>query len=213
MKFDVKTTIIISLIIAIIVLSTCNSCKETSYQKKIAKLEQDCKAGSIVTKSDTVYMHDTMRAIIERPVPYEVTNGNGFTITPIENDTIYLESYADTCNDYFTQRKYRDTTKTQYGNIITEETVSQNKLQSKTVRPFFSIPTITNTITETKIEQRAILYLGIDGYGDRYGLNGAGVSLFLKTKKSLGYEIGTYFNQHNSINFRGSIKIPLSLKK
>lgn len=199
----IKTALIVVLSIIIVLLTTCNSCNK----------KEDSGQPIIKTKSDTVYRIDTMITVIRNPVPYEVTK----TEKKIEwkFDTLFIEGLPTDIDslvqDYFATRKYDTTIKTDYGELQLKQTVSENKLLTDTIIPSFTIPTITHTITETKTEQKAILYLGVDGYANNKTLNGGGVSLMLKTKRSLAYELGTYWNEQTKINYRASIKIPLSL--
>lgn len=209
MRLDIKTALIILLAIAIVVLSTCNSCKLNSYVEKIAELE----AGALPSvKSDTVYHIDTVKTVVDNPIPYETVRTD-YKIDWVF-DTLYIEGvdtiYVDTLvGRHYATNKYSDTAKVEHGYIVSEETVSENKITQKSIKPFLTIPTITNTITRT--EQKAILYFGIDAFANENGLNGGGLSLMFKSKKTLAYELGAYWNDQNKINYRAGLKFPLTL--
>lgn len=215
MKLEIKTTIIIALTIAVIILSTCNSCRESSYKRKIAKLEQGYKTGSVKLKSDTVFKTDTMRAIIDNPVPYEVTKTEKvidwhFDTLRIENIPVDIDSLVQ---DYLATRKYDTTITTDYGEIQLKQVVTENKLTTDTIIPTLKIPTITNTITEVRIEKRGIVYLGFDAYGNKKEwINGAGFSVQYKSPNALAYEIALKLDS-TGVGGRASIKFPLSFRK
>ena len=50
--------------------------------------------------------------------------------------------------DYYAKVFYRDTSKTKYGNVIIEDTVTRNRIAARRVLTDFKIPEITKTITE-----------------------------------------------------------------
>jgi hypothetical protein len=210
-KLDVKTTLIVALSIVIALLSTCHSCVVKKYEKQIAELQKG--SGSSTSKSDTVYKIDSVKTVILNPVPYETVRKE--YKVDYKFDTLYIEGidtvYVDTLvARHYAVNKYSDVTKLEHGYIISEETISQNKIVSKTIRPFITIPTITNTITKT--EYKGVLYLGIDAYGNsREIINGAGVSLLYKSPRALAYEVGAYWNSFNQTNYKAGIKFPLTL--
>lgn len=213
MRFDIKTTLIIALAIVIVVLSTCNSCKLNSYVKKIAELEAGAKPS---VKHDTFYHYDTVKTTVDNPIPYETVR----TEYAIDwrFDTLYIEGvdtvYVDTLvGRYYATNKYSDTARVEHGYIVSEETVSRNKITSKTIKPFLTIPVITNTITQP-LKQKGEFYLSIDAYGNKNrGLTGAGFSGMYNTPKSLAYELGAYFDSTSTINYKFSIKLPLFRKR
>lgn len=212
-NIDVKTILIIALALAVAILSTCNSCNEKRYQKKLAQLENGTGKSSdtvVITKIDSV------KTVIDNPVPYEVVKTQ-YKIHLLF-DTLYIEGvdtvYIDTLvGRHYAINKYSDTTKVEHGYIVSNETVSQNKITSKSIQPFLSIPTttITNTVTEKK---RGQFFLSIDAYGNqKRGLTGAGFSGMWKSPNALAYEVGTYFDSTRLMNYKASIKFPITFKK
>lgn len=215
-NIDVKTVLIIALAIAVAVLSTCNSCNEKRYQKKIEQLQAGTGKSSdtvVVTKIDSV------KTIIDNPIPYETVK-----YIPKVNwkfDTLYIEYagiidtvYIDTLvSRHYAVNKYSDTTKVEHGYIVSNETVSQNRITAKSIQPFLSIPTttITNTVAAKK---RGQFFLSIDAYGNQQrGLTGAGFSGMYKSPNALAYEVGTYFDSTRLMNYKASIKFPITFKK
>lgn len=209
MRLDIKTTIIALLLIVIILLTTCNSCQQKAYEKKIAKLE-----GGYKSKSDTVYQKTTDTFKLDNPIAYKVEVPK--LVTHLKFDTIYIEGidtvFVDTLvGRHYATNFYKNTFKTKYGDITAFDTVTRNKLTGQSIVENLNIPIVTNTVT--KVEQRGILYFGIDAYGNKKELlNGAGVSLMYKTPRTLSYEIGVMWNSQNQINYRVGLKFPLTLK-
>jgi hypothetical protein len=184
MRLDIKTSIIIALVIAIFCLTTCNSCQQKNYEKKIAKLEADCSGeNKSEKKSDTTYNIDSVTVILGGSIPIEVKKPEKEIVWKF--DTLYVEGEVvdnhELAEDYFSERAYADTTHLQYGYVVTSESISENRRKSFSIKPVIIVPTITNTNTITKTEYRSALYLGIDGFWNKNGLHSAGVSAMFKT--------------------------------
>lgn len=214
---DVRTTIIVCLSVALILLSTCKSCEVNRYKKQIAKLEKDCgeaKSKTTTFKSDTTHKKDTVRIAFDNPIPYKVEVPK--FVTKLQFDTLYLEGidtvYLDTLvGRHYSTNYYSNSFKTKYGNIKVMDTVSQNKLLGSSIQENLSIPIVTNTIT--KEVNRTQLYLGIDAYGSKNDpLSGAGVSALLKNKSGLGYKVGAFFNKDKQVFYNAGLYFLIKLK-
>jgi len=213
--FDVKTTIIAALLVAIIVLSTCNSCKQRTIDKLRAESEQPILVPQNTVVRDTIPVHDTVARYVPKPIAYIPNNYiDANSIDPIvilRIDTFY--SPVDTANilkDYFATRYYSDPIKTDYGTITINDSISQNRIKSRSAQLDLKIPETTIIRTQKK---KAALYFALDGYGNKNEIiNGAGVGLMYQSPRTLNYEVGTYFTSQQNINFRASIKFPLTKK-
>jgi hypothetical protein len=230
MRLDIKTTLIIALAIAVAVLSTCRSCEQKRYEKKIAELQSDNfgleHAGLTEIERDTITEYITDSVVIEKPTLISEVRVDSFIqFEQLPSDTgaiaaIYLRRMKDMqdkfnkqLTPFLTLKNYQDTLRFKNGNgyVVTKSAVHRNNLVRQTIISD-SIPqtTITNTITNTV--QRAQLFLGIDAYGEGTKLSGAGFSAMFKSKRALAYEYGAWFDWKNQINHRLSIKFPLKLK-
>lgn len=142
-------------------------------------------------KRDTVYKDTTIYKETYVPKPY-----------PVKGDTEYVEipKNVDTTailKDYFAKIQYRDTINYEtFGNIIINDVISQNRIQSRT--PIFNLklPTITETLIVKELPKNQIYFGGGLGIDKVNFLNQAKAGLLWKTKqdKILGLHLGTSFN-------------------
>lgn len=214
MQFRVSTILLVLALIAICVLATCNGC----LQGKIDKLKSNPTKETVKKTTDTVMKHDTTILFDHAPIPYQ-TETPRLAIQKVHDtlriegvDTIFVDTLAAR---YYATNYYRKDFKTQYGKVTTFDTVSRNKVIGSSTVPRFDIPEVTNTVTVTKTEvkHKAALYAGIDAYGSQKEfLSGAGLSLMYQSPRSLNWEIGSYFTSQQNLNFRISVKFPLTKK-
>lgn len=226
MRIDIKTTIILLLTIAVIVLSTCNSCKQKKIDKLTTQLEQ-CKSNdqSGTINTDTVYIHDTVSFYDHAPIPTQ-TEPPQMAIKRVF-DTLYIQGigevdtvYVDTLiNRFYSTNFYSKKYEHKYGTITTFDTTSQNKLLGSGLNIDLSLPIVTKTEYRPS-KQKALFYIGIDAYGNKKDLlNGAGGNFTYLSKRALGYQIAAYFNDqiftpdpNTRFNFRATILFPLNKK-
>lgn len=144
-------------------------------------------------KSDTVRIsvHDTAR--IDRPVPYEVVKeGKPYPVEVIDTVFDMVREHIDTfaiVQDYFVQRKYSDTARTKYGNMIVSNTVTQNKLFSQAILTNFSIPEVHSVIAAPLKNQ---FFVGFN-VGSNGSTLGFGPSVLLRTKTEAIYGLGASY--------------------
>lgn len=161
------------------------------YIVYLHECSKPCKSVEIpVIKTDTIILHQ--RDTTNWYVPKLDTILFPKPDTIINMDTVYLESFVkiDTLSilkDFFAKKYYKDTSHFEYGNLVIEDTISQNKIISRRLFSDFQIPKITKNVISYKNPKFAI---GVQvGYGFINGkLNpyfGAGIqyNLFnIKTK-------------------------------
>lgn len=148
--------------------------------------KQDCE-NKVTTRviRDTTYV--TQRDTIARYVP-KITS----VIEPVHivfRDTLLNYKDVDTAailRDYFYTRYYEDSTLVKYGKVIVKDSVSKNRIISRSWVTDFKIPVIKETITEQKKNQ---VYAGFSGLFGQTAI-GAEINFTLKTKKDKQYEIG-----------------------
>jgi hypothetical protein len=214
MRLEIKTTIILLLLLAVIVLSTCKGC----LQKKYDKLKTDCASQTerIITKHDTVIIHEQATFVDHAPIPIKTDNPKvtvrwHFDTLYVENfnnitDTIFVDTLV---SYYYATNYYKKNFQSQYGTFTTFDTVNRNGLVGNGLAVDLSIPSTTKTVYKSK----AALYFGIDVYGNKSEpINGAGFSMMYQSPKALNYQVGAYFTSEQSLNFRGSILFPLTKK-
>lgn len=153
-----------ALLLALIVaVATCNC-----NGRKMRQLQKDCAVVKTVVKRDTAYLHDTVKVKIYVPQPYKVVierKGENVytTLERVKNvDTAAL------LKDYYATRFYSDTLKTKYGNIPLNDTISENRIAGRSWKADFTIPVVTNTVTNTVLKNRPPKRFGLGlqiGYG------------------------------------------------
>jgi hypothetical protein len=115
---------------------------------------------------------------------------------------------------YFQTNKYSDTLKLKYGYVVSNETVTQNRLFNKELIPYLNIPEVTTTITNTVEEKkRNMVLFGVRAGQDfSYNLYG-GVALKLRLKSDV--EFGVNYNlSAGGLTSKGiEFDVPIKLKK
>ena len=140
-----KLIIAAAFIILIAVVCTCNRCW-IPHQPEV--------------RTDTVYIsvkdstnwHRPNITVIEGgQIPTEKTTYKVRVDSFIAYEKVYVPVKIDTAailTDYYAKVFYRDTSKTKYGSVIIEDSVTQNRIAARRVLTDFKIPEITKTITE-----------------------------------------------------------------
>lgn len=171
--------------------------------------------GVIPGKADTVYL-TTTDTIQGKPLPVAIIKKQAATYLP---DTGHQPSHICPA-DYYEygcswQSIYSDTTKTAYGNIVIEDTISNNLIQHRKVITNLSIPQITrvDTVHKNIYPKTAQVYLGIDAIGaSRQQLFGVGPSISFKTKKEKIITATAFFTRNGWV-YQAGYKWKLSLFK
>jgi hypothetical protein len=145
-------------------------------------------------KKDTVVIEtvkwDTLRIPEITYVPKWRTKYVHDTI-PADVDT------TEILKDYFAEYFYSDTLKLDsLGNIVINDTISQNKIISRNPKYNIAIPTITKETIITEYINRRELYYGFGVQGNATQLNFLGADLMYKTKKNTAYGLSVGINQN-----------------
>src|SRR5215211_7535525 len=109
-------------------------------------------------------------------------------------------------SDYYAVRIYNDTSRIKYGNVITFDTVSMNKIIGRRIDFDLKIPEIKETIFVPE-KKKTKLFFGINTqfYGNRY--NASGISLLLENKKRRTiYEVGAMLDKYSQHLYQASVK-------
>jgi hypothetical protein len=172
-------------------------------------------------KSDTTILVDTQWSVHDTTI-YKKLKGKTLhdtipTAPEYIADTNYpklLAQYNSILKKYMALVEVKDTIKLDtIGYVTIIDTINQNDIKGRSIKPHYKIPTITNTITIEHYEKpKAHLY-----YGGGINLNqtfapiGLYTGLILKTKKDqlLGLNIGTGTNGGITYGFTSYWKIKL----
>lgn len=161
-----KLIIALALFILIAFVATCNKCWVGPAPE---------------VKTDTVYVHVKDSTAWYRPEVSVIVGGQiPGKPQPARVDSFIVyekvpEYRVDTVlvlNDFYSKVYYSDTTKTKYGNIVVQDTVTQNRIAARRVLTDFKIPEITKTIVP-KDKRWGI------GFQAGYGINNSKLSPYL----------------------------------
>jgi len=174
-KFNTQWFSVFIILVLVILLVLQRSCTKPSINDHPI----------IVTTIDTLLVPGK-DSIVYKPKPYKV----------IYRDTIEIPSKVDTSailKDYFAKVSYNDTIKVgEYGYILLQDTITENRIASRQKIDKFSIPVITTTTTITNPPLKTTqLYIGPEIAGNAtYPINYFGGNIVLKTKQDQMYNAG-----------------------
>jgi len=115
-----------------------------------------------------------------------------------EHDTIpRMIDTGAILKDYYSKYYYSDTIEIDtIGNIVINDTITQNKIFARTPKVSIAIPTITKEITINNYINNRELYYGFGVQGNTSGLNFLGGDLLYRTKKKTAYGLSVGINQN-----------------
>ena len=204
-KLDLKTLLIIGLIVVILLMRACSGDGDTTKPETIKVNGR--KYEVLDRKVDTVYIpKDT---IVYRP---------GETI--YKDKPIYIEipSNVDSSavvRDYFSTIVYKDTLKLNedMGYVTVTDTVSTNKIIGR----LWSAKLKQKTIHETTIVKelaRTQLYIGgTVGFDTKSSINFVGPTLMLKTKSDRVYTLSAGYGIDHTVIVQGGLLWKIKLRK
>ena len=171
----------------------------------------------IVCKADTVkiYIHDS----IIKPVPVSVVKyilGKPQSVPVSASDTLFMPDdnfNGDTeklLDDYMAIRNYSDTTKTQFGDIISESAVTQNKLKSHKIISHLSI--VDSIPAAPVLKPKNQVYIGVSLLGEQKQLlEGIGPVITLKTKHDHLYSVSAHYMAGGNFLFQATTQWKIHL--
>ena len=189
---NIQTIIIVVLVVVIILLRECKSGKEPEPEiERIVKIE---------TKYDTIVKN----------VPTYIPEYRTRVVTKTIHDTVKLTiDTASILEDYFATYAYIDTVDADSIELVIFDTISQNKIISRSID--YSLIYPTTTITKEKIINKREFYIGFGLYGNKSQINYLGSEFMLRTKKKQAYGIGIGVN--NELKPVGGFKMYWKLGK
>jgi len=172
---NIQTLLIVVLVIIIFLLRNCNGDSIPTEP-------------TIITKVEVRY--DTIVKEVPKYVPKYINK------ISMSYDTILKYHKIDTTEilkDYFATYVYEDVQKLDSLNLTIRDSISQNKIASRSIRYELIYPTTTIT-KETYLNNREF-YWGLGLQGSVNQLNYVGGELMYKTKKKQMYGVGIGVNQ------------------
>lgn len=165
-------------------------------------------SGAIIesVKTDTLYQTKvTTKWKQGKDIPYVIiaTDTVHDSVQNVVHDTVFV------LNDYNAIKAYSDTIKVDSNTFVINDTISQNKIQSRGFEAKITEKTILTTITKTAKAKNS-LYLGFRG--DLSGSNGLqvlspGIMLNAKNKALIGLNLNISKNYNIGYSFGAYIKI------
>jgi hypothetical protein len=175
-------------------------------------LYESCHSSSAVVvsvKTDTVYKTNTStRWMKGKDIPYVIiaTDTVHDSVRFLVHDTIRIVS------DYMRTYAYSDTINVDSNTFVINDTISQNKIQSRGFEAKITEKTILTTITKTP-KARNTLYLGFRGdLSEANGLEvlSPGIMLNAKNKALIGLNVN--INKNFNIGYSGSVYFKIGKK-
>jgi hypothetical protein len=172
---NIQTLLIVVLVIIIFLLRNCNGDSIPTEP-------------TIITKVEVRY--DTIVKEVPKYVPKYINK------ISMSYDTILKYHKIDTTEilkDYFATYVYEDVQKLDSLNLTIRDSISQNKIASRSIRYELIYP--TTTITKEIYLNNREFYWGLAIQGSQDQLNYIGGELMYKTKKKQMYGVGIGVNQ------------------
>ena len=164
-------------------------------------LQKSCGGGKVVVpKNDTITVTDTSYATITKYVPTYVPKWS--VKKEYVHDTTKLIDTAYVVGDYYSTYFYKDSLISDTLHLYVNDSISQNKIQSRSLKYTLKFPTVT--VTNTVIKNKNEFYVGLGLVGSKTGINFFGPELMLRTKSKSVYGLGVGIN--------GSFEPQLSLR-
>jgi len=182
---DIKTLLILVLIVIILFQSKCSTPYFSNFFSKITPPPTE---GSIITKIEVKW--DTLK--VDSLVYIPKWN--------IKIDTIHDTTFLDidtlgVLKDYYTKYFYSDIINLDtLGNITINDTISKNKITSRKILPFLTLP--TTTITRDSLINKREFYYGVGLTGNKTQFNYIGGELLYRAKNKRIYGMGLGINQN-----------------
>lgn len=203
-KLDLKTLVILGLIVVILLMRACNG----GSTKPGETIKVDGKKYEVLKHTiDTVKV--PVKTVEYRPGKNIYLDSLIYVEVPMSIDTLAI------LKDYYAKRVYIDTLKLKddLGFIVVNDTVSQNSLLGRMWDAQVNKTTIKEQIIVKELPKNQV-YIGLVGGFDKKNIiNFAGPSLLLKTKSDKIYSIGVGYSGDKSVSIQGGIYWKIKLTK
>ena len=154
---------------------------------------------------DTIYKTDTI-------VRYKKGNDIQSYIILTDTEKVYIHDTLRILNDYYTIKAYVDTIKKDSNTFVITDTISQNKILSRSFKANLAEKTITTK--QVYVEKpKNTLFWGFRGDfrpSDGFQVLSPGLMLSAKNKALIGLSLDLYRN--NTIGYSGSLYLKIGKK-
>ena len=195
---NIKTVLIVLLILVILFLSYCSSGPFQIPWKKW-KNQPEGETPVVVrveTKWDTV----TKEVPIYTP-KWKVRTEYKDTFVYRDIDTLEI------LKDYFASYSYFDTLYNDSITIRISDTITQNKIKNRSIEYDLLIP--TTIITRDSVVRKRGFYVGVGASGTTSQLTNVGGELLYTSRKKIGIGVGVGLNQDFNVVFSGKMYFKL----
>jgi len=191
------------LLVAIVFVLWLLFFKNSSYIPKKVDFSDMRNYRKIVEVHDTIYQTDTI-------VRYK--KGKDIQSYIISKDTITIHDTLRILNDYYTIKAYSDTIYKDSNNFVITDTISQNKILSRSFKANLTEKTIT--IKQLYVEKPTnALYLGFRGEFRPFdGLQVLSPSLMLNAKNKALIGLGLDLYKTGGLGVSGSLYLKIGKK-
>lgn len=198
---NLKNWAIVILIAVVVIMRTCAPTVE--QPKDIVNI--DGKDYELLEHTiDTVYVDRTIEVPVYVPVQGEVI----IREVPQDIDTTAI------LNDYYSEVVYNDEIQMDsLGTAYITDTISQNKILSRTARFEYTLPTITELTTVKALQVNKVFVGGSIGFNKVTFINNITADILLITKTDKAYGLGIGIDENIEPYIQGSILWKISLRK
>lgn len=204
-KLDLKTILILALIIVILLMRACSS---TGDPKKGETIKVNGKK-YIVVKHDIDTIYTPVTQVVYRPGEVIFVDKPVYVQVPTNVDT------AAILQDYYTKYPYKDTLKLTegLGFIAINDTIFKNRILNRTFDSHVNKITIKETLYLEQPPKVMAFIGGVAGFDKVNIVNFVGPSLLIKDKKDKVYSIGVGYSNAKTVSIQGGIYWKIKLKK
>jgi hypothetical protein len=150
-------------------------------------LQKSCGGGKVTApENDTITVTDTSYATITKYVPTYIPKWH--TKVKYVHDTTVKIDTAYVIGEYYSTYFYTDSLINDTLCLYINDSISQNKVQSRSLKYTLKLPTVT--ITNIVIKSKNEFYTGLGLVGSSTGIGFFGPELLLRTKKKSVYGLG-----------------------
>jgi len=206
-KIDLKTILIIGLIVVIFLMRMCEGNGEEDG-KKIVKIDG---------KKYELIKH-TVDTVIVPVVQTEYKKGETIYRERVVEVEVPVPTKVDTgiiLKDFFSKFVYKDTLKLKdsLGYIAVTDTITQNKILGRFYDAHVNKTTIKETTIVKELPNNQVYIGGVAGFDKTNIVNFVGPTLVFKTKKDKMFSIGVGYGTNQNLSIQGGMYWKISLKK
>lgn len=206
-KLDLKTILIIGLIVVILLMRMCEG-DGGDGEKKIVKI--DGKKYELIKHTvDTIIVPVTQTVYKKGETIYRER------VVEIEKPVKVNVDTSKILEEFYSKFVYKDTLKLKdsLGYISVIDTVTQNKILGRLFDAHVNKTTIKEITIVKELPNNQVYIGGVAGFDKTNIVNFFGPTLVLKTKKDKMFSLGVGYGTNQNLSLQGGIYWKISLKK